>query len=390
MNDFEILYISLGAENEFFIKHQKTIHNGIVDFLLRENIHTQIRYLDMKDIRSIDFNRYRRKNIYVIFNIDKQFCKQFNKSEHLLYEIERISRGIISSQLLIMSHGTCQALVDYTPLSKYMFFQYEDIEEGLYRSIDYLKHIILSNHRDRDILKDTSKAEFLLKEKEKEIKELENKFKTDALESEKQKEEKQLLKDEAQKLKEKITLLEEEKQKETNNIEKIIKFLAAMPKEISDEQGYLEKRRQRFTLLGGLSFSLGVISIFILIINILLTTLPAINGASSYLAYVFPVVFPMVISFLFYRQANMKSKEIEKINEKSILVQQVENALNSYNVLLSGDELKDKTISSIDRVINKIFDNNHKEEKNEKTEENKLTISDVQKLFKMGTDITKA
>ena len=184
-----------------------------------------------------------------------------------------------------------------------------------------------------------------------------------------------------------------EKQKETNSIKEIITFLAAMPKEISEEQVYLKTRRKRFTLFGGLFLSLGVLTAVVLMVNILFANklgLPIITNTPQYFAYALAIGFPMAMAFLFYRQANVKSKEIEKINEKSILVQQVENALNSYNVLLSGDELKDKTISSIDRVINKIFDNNHKEEKSKKIEESKLTISDVQKLFKMGSDITKS
>jgi len=185
----------------------------------------------------------------------------------------------------------------------------------------------------------------------------------------------------------------EDKNIETENIKEIITFLASMPKEISEEQKYLKNRRKRFTQFGGLFLSLGVLTAIALISNVLWDNklgLPSITNTSQYFAYALAIGFPMAMAFLFYRQANVKSKEIEKINEKSILVQQVENALNSYNVLLSGDELKDKTISSIDRVINKIFDNNHKEEKSEKIEENKLTISDVQKLFKMGSDVTKS
>lgn len=200
------------------------------------------------------------------------------------------------------------------------------------------------------------------------------------------------LKQEAETYKTKIAELEAEKQKETDDIERIINFLAAMPEEISQEQSYLETRRSRFTAYGGFFLSFSIVLALGLIGNVLLGNkleLPAIDKISQYLAYALTVGFPMGISLLFYRQANLKSKEIDKINEKSILVKQVENALNSYNVLLSGEELKIKTISSIDRVIDKVFENNKKENSSEKTEDTKVSISDVQKILKMGTDISK-
>jgi len=385
MPKLKILFIS-ESENSFFPKLSHKLERNLLRF--QPTIYVEFQFKEIYEIKK--HKDIIHKYDLIVLNIGKGSCSDYYQK--FQYELEYIIHEFPQKFILLIDEKCkderCHPCIEEIR----HIVKYSDIRElesmlsHLIRDIIVHDEYFLSN----DLFKDTSRAEHLLREKEKKIKELEISSQNTQIKGEQAIKEKEFLEKEATKLKEKIAFLEEEKQKETDNIEKIITFLAAMPKEISNEQKYLEKRRQRFTLLGGLSFSLGIISIFILIINFSLTKLPAINGASSYLAYIFPVVFPMVISFLFYRQSNMKSKEIEKINEKSILVQQVENALNSYNVLLSGDELKEKTISSIDRVINKIFDNNGKEEKSEKVEESKLTISDVQKLFKMGNDITKS
>lgn len=164
-----------------------------------------------------------------------------------------------------------------------------------------------------------------------------------------------------------------------------------MPKEISQEQKYLEGWRFRFTLFGGFFLLFSVLLTIGLIVNVLCGNwlgLPAIDKIGQYLAYALSVGFPMGVSLLFYRQANLKSKEIDKINEKSILVQQVENALNSYNVLLSGNELKNKAITSIDRVMHKVFEIKH-EQKDEKEEDTKVSISDIERIYKIFINIEK-
>jgi uncharacterized protein YjbI with pentapeptide repeats len=209
--------------------------------------------------------------------------------------------------------------------------------------------------------KDKINAEILLRQSNKKLAELQKHLKDTAKNSEeniKLEKEKLVLENENKNLIEKIEYFESEKQKETEDIEKIVKFLGAIPSEISDEQEYLKKKRFWFVLFATFSLISGFSIATIFIINTLThnkLNLPVITNAGQYLAYALSVVFPIAVSFLFYRQANIKSREIEVINEKSILIQQVENALNSYNVLLSGDELKDKTICSIDLVLNKIF-----------------------------------
>ncbi len=254
---------------------------------------------------------------------------------------------------------------------------------------------LLRNKRTH-LNKDKINFEILLKRANKELNELQKLLDTSTSASQEEKDnlKKMVLEQRKQivSFKSKLESIEAEKQKETDNIEKIVQFLGAIPYEISDEQEYLKKKRFWFVLFATLSLVSGFIIAIIFIINTLThnkLNLPAITNAGQYLAYALSVVFPMAVSFLFYRQANIKSREIEVINEKSILIQQVENALNSYNVLLSGDELKDKTICSIDLVLNKIFNTDQKEEKIMESGESKISISDVQKITKSISDIVK-
>ena len=333
MTDVNIIFITLNTKDDFFLNLREYISTNFDTHYM--SLGVQEKCYDIENIENIDFAKNQKATYIVILHLDKESCDLLKSkpSESDAFLLKIYSK---SSQLLILSHGGCQALANTNNYRhEFICNEYEDVKEGIKYCYEYLSCTVSEN---------TIHDEFL------------------------------------------------QKKKETDNIKEIITFLAAMPKEISDEQIYLKKRRTRFTLFAGIFLSLGGLIAFTLIVNLLCEnklSLPSITNTPQYFAYALAFGFPIAMAFLFYRQANVKSKEIEKINEKSILVQQVENALNSYNVLLSGAELKDKTISSIDRVINKIFDNNHKEEKTEKTEESKLTISDVQKLFKIENDISK-
>lgn len=346
---------------------------------------------DINNLAELDFY-FEKQNTFVILHLDEYTCNQLKreKKEHFYLQVQRLINEVPLSRILLVSHISCNQVCSELFFDKvYKNFMYDDIKSLEHQIIDYVLNFLYTRTEDKDLYRDSRRIEVLLEEKEQKIKKLE---KSQHTKEEKTKNEIDRLKKEAEDYKTKLTELEAEKQKETDDIEKIITFLAAMPKEISQEQSYLEMRRSRFTAYGGLFLSFSIILAFGLIGNVLFDNklnLPVIDKVSQYLAYALTVGFPMGISLLFYRQANLKSKEIDKINEKSILVKQVENALNSYNVLLSGEELKIKTISSIDRVIDKVFENNKKENNSEKTEDTKLSISDVQKILKLGTDLTK-
>jgi len=331
MTDVTIVLITLNKKDKFFLNLKEYISTNFDTHYM--SLGVQEKCYDIENIENIDFAKNQKATYIVILHLDKESCELLkskpSKSDDFLLKIY-----CKSSQLLILSHGGCQALAAIHYRSEYSYNQYEDVKEGMKYCYEYLTSTVSTN---------TPHEEFL------------------------------------------------QKQKETYHIKEIITFLAAMPKEISDEQKHLKRMRNIFIASGIFFLTCSILIPTFLIINIVIDSIemPKIENIGHYFAYALSIVFPVAISFLLFRQANIKNKEIEKINEKSILVQQVENALNSYNVLLSGDELKDKTISSIDRVINKIFDNNHKVEKIDNIEESKLTISDVQKLFKIGNDISK-
>ena len=190
----------------------------------------------------------------------------------------------------------------------------------------------------------------------------------------------------------KLQIINDKKNQETKDIREIIKYLSDIPEEISSEQRYLKISRRIFVVLAYLTFIAGIFISIRLAFNVLDNNplqLPKITNIGHYLSYALSVAFPMVLSFLFHRQANIKSKEIEKINQKSIIIQQVENALKSYNVLLNGDALKEKTIGSIDQVLNKLFGNNHQENAVSKIKESKISVGDIHKLTKIIGEVTK-
>lgn len=187
----------------------------------------------------------------------------------------------------------------------------------------------------------------------------------------------------------KIERFEKEKEKETEEIDSIITYLGSVPQEISEEQTFLKKQRKRFNIYANIFLIISITIAMLLGVNVIfpyLDKLPKIENVGQYLALTFTIMFPMFISLLFFKYVNNKNKEIEKINAKSILIHEVENALKSYNVMLRDKELKEKTISSIDMVIKKVFNTVEKESIEER---NTIEINDLAKVTKMITDTIK-
>lgn len=95
---------------------------------------------------------------------------------------------------------------------------------------------------------------------------------------------------------------------------------------------------------------------------------------SLYLIIVFPIVFPALLSFLFTRQVNIKSQEIEKINKRFILIHEVNQALEALVEINRGKNMDGKTEKIIDKLINNILDFSIERKENK---EDKVELNDI-------------
>jgi hypothetical protein len=76
-------------------------------------------------------------------------------------------------------------------------------------------------------------------------------------------------------------------------------------------------------------------------------------SVAFYLLSVFPIILPTAIGFLFIRQVNINTAEIEKINKRFILIHEVNQSLQALVEVNRGKEMDGKT----ERIINKLIDN---------------------------------
>jgi hypothetical protein len=81
-----------------------------------------------------------------------------------------------------------------------------------------------------------------------------------------------------------------------------------------------------------------------------------------YLFAVFPIVFPTILGFLFIRQANIKSYELNTINSKFITIHEVNQSLSALLEVNKGKSIGNKT----EQIINKLIDNTLNFNKNSK------------------------
>ncbi|NVJ53138.1 MAG: hypothetical protein HWD90_05550 [Campylobacteraceae bacterium] len=183
-------------------------------------------------------------------------------------------------------------------------------------------------------------------EKELEIK---NKEYTEQIKKENQ------LREELSKKVEEEKILLEEKEKITNAIKKLknpAPELKDLKNDYIKEKNNFNLNAERMFMMAGTLFGAIIVYIF---------TIEGINefknaDFSFYLAHIFPIIFPTLIGFLFIRQSNIKSNQIENINKRFILIHEVNQSLEALVEVNKGQNMDRKTEKIIDKLINNILD----------------------------------
>lgn len=207
-------------------------------------------------------------------------------------------------------------------------------------------------------LKEEERKEKLKKEQlelEKILKELE-KNKKSLLESERLKKD-QIIKE----LEFKNRQLQEQLEKE-NELEKInraIDRLQVPCDELQKSQDKFRENRDNFDKYAMEMFKVATVIFGIMTLYLFFFT--EINDVSKsvsigyYLSHSFPILFPTIIGFLFIRQSNVNSKELDKINRRFILIHEVGQSLRALTEINDEKQMNEKTQKVIDKLIENIL-----------------------------------
>ena len=335
-----------------------TIHEAAVHALKGLSIESD--YLDI-------YEYIIEKNLFV-------FGAKKEKHEVILKRI--IERKCINSNL---SYKT-KELLFYKRNSKYGLLEWLNQEEINALNKNKIedknkKELTLIDIDEKDTNKsthddiETEREEKILNEKSRlaiQIQNLEEKLKKEAENKTTLKKENEVDKEILIEYEKEIQILKEEKdelikyEKEIDKIKSAINILKNPATDLQESKRTYIKYRDKFSdyadKLFYVSMSMFVLIICIEFISFGLDVFSKKTEWSLYLIMVFPVIFPAFLSFLFTRQSNIKSIEIEKINKRFILIHEVNQALEALVEINRGKDMDGKTERIIDKLINNILD----------------------------------
>ncbi|WP_417327432.1 hypothetical protein [Halarcobacter sp.] len=328
-----------------------TIHEAVEKTL--EEFNQEAEYLDIYE--------------YIIENKLYFFGAEKEKPENILKRI--IERKCINSN----SSYKTKDLLFYKRDNKYGLLSWlneEELTELSNEDIAIQRGIKISNEKQR-LSSQIEKLEEALK------KELEDKTNL--------KKESQQYEENFSKLKEEIEILKKEKielleyEKDIDKIRTAIKILKNPATQLIESKKSYLKDKEKFSKYADNLFIVSI-SFFVIVFTLILLSFgfdvfSKKTDWSLYLIIIFPIVFPALLSFLFTRQANIKSQEIEKINKRFILIHEVNQALDALVEINRGKAMDGKTEKIIDKLINNIleFSIDSKETKNDKVELNDIS-----------------
>ncbi len=233
----------------------------------------------------------------------------------------------------------------------------------IYDTFSFLLHPSSHNNVNSNI----NQYESILKEKEGSIWELRNEIenlKKQEFDKKRLAELEKKLEDELNE-KEKYKLKAIELDKYLNETEKSNQAIIKLKKpaiELIESKKIFETNRDNYNEYAMSLFKIAIIAFFIIILNLfffigindLAKSEKGIN-LSFYLINVFPILFPTILGFLFIRQSNMNSQEVEKINRRFILIHEVNQSLQALVEVNRGKEMDNKTEKIIDKLIENIL-----------------------------------
>ncbi|MFA7569996.1 MAG: hypothetical protein WCY75_01965 [Sulfurimonadaceae bacterium] len=153
--------------------------------------------------------------------------------------------------------------------------------------------------------------------------------------------------------------------KNEQKINNAIYQLNAKSDELTISKKYYEEQRDFFNKYAERAFNIagvmfGLYVVFCYVAYLFEPSNLNIKDANIifYLLLIFPIVFPTVMGFLFIRQSNVKSSELNKLNDKYILIHDINQSLSALLIMNKGTNISEKTEKVIYKLIDYILNNN--------------------------------
>lgn len=338
------------------------------------------------DPTNIDLNKITQKSLNNIASIQKQLSHymSMDNSHSLLHEY------VADIDLItIPLEDTIDFLIELSNTNNILSVMEDRL--SLLNAI----YISASNTiNSKSNIQKESSLEIQLADKEKEI----NKLKEELKENNTNNTDKKLLKERESKLR-KLEESSNNLQKEIETLkanekkaEETIAFIDKLPNEhLTELKNKLETRIETFNLIGTIALYTTVVSFiisFAYFIIHLVNNIPVNNNAIVYLTNVFFVVFPTILAFASFRQSNLKSKELEKVDEKLFNSKYLVASLNAIQRISRESGGEEQILTSINKLIDSILKTKEERLEDEK-EERSLTASELSSILKNVTALTK-
>lgn len=172
-------------------------------------------------------------------------------------------------------------------------------------------------------------------------------------------------------------------QSSEEKIQKSIEFIDKFPSEhLQDLKTSLSERIDFFNKIGHRALIITFFTFFGYL-GALIVELPIPKTSVAYFTNIFFIVFPTLVAFAALRQSNLKSKELEKIDEKLLNSKYLVGSLEAIQRISENNE--EDILKSINKIIDSILKTSKEEEKEEKT----WTTSELSTILKNVSSITK-
>lgn len=150
-----------------------------------------------------------------------------------------------------------------------------------------------------------------------------------------------------------------EKENELEKINRAIDKLQVPCDELKKSQDKFRENRDNYDKYAIDMFKVAtIIFVFMTFYLFFFTEINDVSKSVSigyYLTHSFPILFPTIIGFLFIRQSNVNTKELDKINRRFILIHEVGQSLRALTEINDEKQMNEKTQRIIDKLIENIL-----------------------------------
>lgn len=346
--EIELFEKELSEISSLEIDSLRNINILPIDEFMRDNEMNRINYLfhllnTVEEILLKEVNEFIIKNKR---NSDLIQDYEINIFNNTIYRIRQKSTTLnVNNIIKEIFHYIFLILDKKNDSHNTKFIQFIQLKGVLNRLFDFTNDNYRKTDKEIDILT-------------KKLKELEhrNKNNESLLESEKLKKDK-LIKE--LEFKNKQFQEQLEKENELAKINRAIDKLQVPCDELQKSQNKFRENRDNYDKYAMDMFKVAtVIFVFMTFYLSLFTEINDVSKSVSigyYLSHSFPILFPTIIGFLFIRQSNVNSKELDKINRRFILIHEVGQSLRALTEINDEKQMNEKTQRIIDKLIENIL-----------------------------------